>query len=1005
MRVGDESSSPRTTETRRAKTSDATTTPKVTKKSSPESQPVAKEKTPTSTPAKALDRKSDGVPSNPAASRDLVRRQSSTAASLTSRPSSFGAVSGPVRKASSGQDGKKGDQAHLVDNPLEEEQRTDVKTPKPFRVGSPQPKLPTFEGQKPSHKEVSETGRKVETFEKDGVTYTRTSYKGEVTTSYTQDGVDYSGKVNKDGTSEVELEQRTGDGVQSRTIEYNAKGKVKTDSSHSSEIYGPKDYQVRKVTLGANGVRTVEETVSRPDGGLATLNRTKQPDGRVKEVYKYKGDQGTVNRTTDQATDGTSETRTERGYRVDSPLEDVLADQGVRQPKLPGAAKGRVADLPSGQREETVVREVEVSTSNAKGKEKLEYSEETYSQTSTDVDYEPSTYFPIDGLENADGSVTRTITKARARDEDGKLVESTGASQSVTLKGRRSDKHGGGELSVTGTESWNGKGESSSTFATDGFQGIDHGRDLSKSPDSAFKVSIGGQKKQLKLPDGKVNPRGAYLKGAPDWLSGASGQKEGREYDPLDYSVTINRDAKGKTTSENVTVSETDEKGNGRTITGTEAGGQISWTYANYSNDGQNYKKQTVFEGTDLSVYERHEVTGPGQFKTSSETRDGDKKIATSDTSRQKVSEQALRQYVQDGQLTDAQLSRMLRDGPPYYMERHSEHAEPWKDKDGNLHEGKDRKGKAYPLQPGHDIESFTVKNERGYAVSETYHQQFDKDGNAKDSRLKTVTDPKDDPPISGRVTQRERTSSGGYRVTGSSEIQVDAKGKLTYDGKEVGKFDFADGDFRKMLEDDELGAKDILGFVAGVAQAGQDAPRLSRFAGGRFSLTGEAGNLAKVSRVSDIFGVYSGTQSLFSGIGKGDGRAVVEGLGDIAGGLNSLAAATSAWGGSTRVGTTASRFSTLSEGSTVLGKFLGGAGGAIGLGFGLYDTFTADTTRGKVSGGLSAAAGAVALGSAWFGPPGWVFGGLISGGLTIASVLVGQEDQRRTADIDERLY
>ena len=64
----------------------------------------------------------------------------------------------------------------------------------------------------------------------------------------------------------------------------------------------------------------------------------------------------------------------------------------------------------------------------------------------------------------------------------------------------------------------------------------------------------------------------------------------------------------------------------------------------------------------------------------------------------------------------------------------------------------------------------------------------------------------------------------------------------------------------------------------------------------------------------------------------------------------------------------------------------------------------TADSGYDKAAGGLNAAAGAVALGSLPFGPPGWVVGGIAAGGLGLASIFVGGLDDNDTADLDPRL-
>jgi hypothetical protein len=88
----------------------------------------------------------------------------------------------------------------------------------------------------------------------------------------------------------------------------------------------------------------------------------------------------------------------------------------------------------------------------------------------------------------------------------------------------------------------------------------------------------------------------------------------------------------------------------------------------------------------------------------------------------------------------------------------------------------------------------------------------------------------------------------------------------------------------------------------------------------------------------------------------------------------------------------------------TGLGRSLGAVGGFIQAGFGVYDFIHADSTHDRVAAGLNVAAGAVAVGSAFFGPPGWVVGGLIAGGLSVAAFFVGGGDDNATLGIDERM-
>ena len=147
------------------------------------------------------------------------------------------------------------------------------------------------------------------------------------------------------------------------------------------------------------------------------------------------------------------------------------------------------------------------------------------------------------------------------------------------------------------------------------------------------------------------------------------------------------------------------------------------------------------------------------------------------------------------------------------------------------------------------------------------------------------------------------------------------------------------------------------------------------------------------------------GASEIFGGIGQGDVRQILGGVGDMTGGFNSLAAATSVLAGQSRLGTAAGRLSSLTGYGTVLGKSLGAVGGVASFGIGVYDGITGETAHDRAGGWIGAAGGAVGVGSLFFGPPGWVVGGLVSGALGITSVLVSGADDNRTAPMDPRMF
>ena len=146
------------------------------------------------TKSTALDVEPQSRESNPEASRPVTRRQSSTAADLTSGKTgnrlTFDELSANDQEAPlttnirhDVESGVSEQPDYEVADPLNEEQRADVKPQKPFKPGSPEPEIPDFDGDNPTSTKTSETGLTTETFERDGVAYTRETFEGKVTTS------------------------------------------------------------------------------------------------------------------------------------------------------------------------------------------------------------------------------------------------------------------------------------------------------------------------------------------------------------------------------------------------------------------------------------------------------------------------------------------------------------------------------------------------------------------------------------------------------------------------------------------------------------------------------------------------------------------------------------------------------------------------------------------------------------------------------------------------------
>ncbi len=963
------------------------------------------------TPTEILDRDLEGLPSDPTAARGVIDRQADVASAMTDQtlgaPSIFDELETPRAENPPGPE--------LVEDPIRQEQRADLQTPDAFLPGSSTPDFPDFQDRTPASSETLPDGGRVDTFEQDGVTYTRTTGPdGSVRMGYQQDGVDYSRTSYEDGRTSVEMAGQTDDVQHRRTIDTTSDGQV-TDRSASIQegvvdADGNPIFQSREQTLAPDGTRTLDEQVVRPDGGTSTLQRVERPDGTVGETYSFEGDQGTVQRATAQAADGSAETRTERNYSVDRPLESVLAEQAVERPSVPDAARGQVVDLPAGDRSDTSVRELEVVSTDPAGQSQLQYSEQSYSQSSGDVRLrgsdDPARHntwtdtFPA-GIapDNEDSSITHTVTRVVSRDEEGKLVEATGASQTLTLTGDRIEGMGEGEVSVTRTDSWNSAGESAESFQARGFEQQELYA-MSRGTDDSierFSAEVGGRLVSAGYPAEAGSPFDHYnlRDGLQEWMGDDPSSR-------LDVGVTVGRNRDGEVVSNDLTLDSRDPDGNGKTVARSEGQGLTSWSYSNYGNDGQDYRRQTVFEGSDVSTYEEYQTTGEGQFRRTSRTTDDGVVIAGSDASRQEVSEEQLRASVEDGSLSQGQMERMLQDGPPYVVEKGSEFAAALRDEDGGFQ--RDENGN--PIQPGYAISSSTISNGDGYSVSDFTRSDFQEDGGALESQLSTVTDPLADPPVTGTATRGERSNTGAYRETDSGQLAVGADGRLTMDGEEVGQFNLGESDLPSLLrEGSSLTARELLAAVKGPAMAAANPEQLARLGQPRFSLNGGDVNTPRLAKFADILGVAHGASEIFSGIGSGDTRQVVGGLGDMAGGFNSLAAATSALAGESRLGVAAGRLSSLTGYGSLLGKGLGAVGGLASLGFGIYDGITGETGYDRAGGWIGAAGGAVAVGSLFFGPPGWVVGGIISGALGVTSVLVSGADDNRTAELDPRMF
>jgi hypothetical protein len=912
---------------------------------------------------------------------------------------------GPGRTADS--------QFDFAEDPLREEENLELDVPESVSSG-PLP-APDLSGLEPTERQAnvpvgtSDGGIGMgtrETFERDGVTYTRTTgQNGEVTTSYSIDGVNHSTTAREDGSSTNFVSESNDSGSHSRTVEIGPDGQFVSSQTVSSQGQtdpetGEYTSQNRTETINADLTRTTTEEVLRPDGGRSHLTRTEQPDGRADESYSYEGEQGTLNRSTTTAADGSSTTSTERGYQVDQPIENLV--DGPDVPIMPPPPRTRgpqqegrplLGEFPADGREPTLVTEVEVTNTAPGGQPRTVHEATTYAQTSRDlavVDESnslpagrggrqpgnwPNATHPEGVTHNSEESgVTRSVTVGRTQDANGEWVDINESSQTVSVVGTRDSD--GSEVRSTITHNWNAAGESTSSFRSEGYT-----RDeqvASGAYGAGPRVHVGGSAVSLRASsDGKLPDRHLRDKGGTeveDFL--------GVDFDePLTTQTDIVRNADGEIVTEVATLTTVDDAGNGRTVTRTKPeDGPVAWTYTDQSNGGRDYKRQTVFEGNNLSIYENHRDLGDGQFETTTETRNGDDVIGDSQVSRLAVDETRLRQYASDGDLTPGQLNQLLAEGPPYLVEHASNSNEQIDD------------------QPSVDFESTTFSTGSGYQLGFTSNTEIAENGEGTRTTFNTVVDPDAAPPnapFQGDLTRETRGSeSDDFSVVEEGPLRISRDGVMTFNGEEIANGPpIADG------RAEDLGSSDVAGYVSGAAGglAGNLSTTLEIPPTGLrkdpLLQTIDHAGLSRLGNFADIVGAYGSVHQIWDGVAERDFRSTVEGVGGLATGGAAVAELTSAFA-SRNLAPNAT--SALASRASNVAKVLGPVGAVVGAGFGAWDLFTADSGYDRAAGALTIAA----AGAAFIPVVGWA----VSLGLGITAFIVGNGDANNTAGVDERL-
>ncbi len=758
----------------------------------------------------ALDMPTSQVQSNPAAAREVTRRQSRVAATLTSGLGErFPTLGNTVEE-------------EVPSELLEAEQRFDQgeplfdrEVPPEFEVGADVPQTPDFSRETPKSSQQVEGGLTREVFERDGVEYTReTGPDGYTKINYELNGNRYT---HKSGEGFASVSIFTGDwdtGFHARTVRLDGEsGEVLTESSNS---YGGPNPQSREVIVESDGRRTIREV---GPGGLEKLERTEYPDSS-EETRSYRNGQNSVNQTTSTDPSGGSSTETERNYTTDKTLEQLAAEGTIPPP--PKNPPLDVADrLPAEGRGPTSVNTVVVETRAPGASESvIQSARETYSQTSDRVDSNTGNDYDV--------SITHSVTTVSARGENGDMVVSN-------VIGGQTLKFSNRDTQLSRTDSWDQNGESE--ISVNG----------SEIPSSDILVRVEGHEVRpfsLSTSVTVSNISKTHDTWGLDWLSGERERRYINGSIPhvnmsYDQTFVTTLDVNGKATDVN-SLENIDEHGNGRTLSTTSVDGMTARTYTDHSNGGKDYQSQTVFDGTNLSIYEEH-LAGPGEneFTTRSDTKVGKDEIASSEAIRRVFNDEAdFLQHVGQDKLTSEQLDLIRKGGFPYTVETLSKSSLEQKDKDGNI------------VQPAENFESFRITSAGGYEVSEH---------TLNGETLSHTTDPNGEPPIQGMLTTPE-----GERIP----LAINEGGELIFGGETVGQFEFGDDTLASVLKAGQT-AGDLLGVAGSAAQGIAEHIRTS--SGGHY-LPGSSGpGLGRFATKVDILNMAWGVGEVIFADDLGD--------------------------------------------------------------------------------------------------------------------------------------
>lgn len=685
-----------------------------------------------------------------------------------------------------------------------------------------------------------------------------------------------------------------------------------------SEQEGTKTHKSTE-TEKDGGTRSVT-TATRPDGTVETTDAVKRQDGSTEETHKVPKPDGSVEVTT-------SKTRT--------------SDQSLEQAGGSKPPEGAPA-LPPGQRDPTQVKEVEVKTVGADGREEVQSRVTEVSQTSHDVEQKglggKGAVLP-EGVQ-ADpkkSGVTQTVTTVEARDpKTGELVTTRGESTDVKIVGNRD---GGGEVSARETTSWNDKG----TTTTSEIRGYKR-EEFEKLSSSGFGVRVGDQETNLK-PQGISEKNG--LQHYNDYGGKIGRDSWAQQFNPigggdtLDMRTTVERPKDGKA-SETVTVGALDPGQDGKSVTRSEDGdGNVFWNHKNTKNGGKDVYQSTTKEGTDFSQYNEYHRLNDNEFTSHTATYVGGEVADMQNVSRRVVTDE---QIDADKNLSPERKEFLKKQPGPHSLDSVHSEKQAVVGEDGQV------------KQDGHYLDSSSYSAANGAGVSHTLYNTATQGG----SIVETLSDPNSETP----AVVEMKDGKGGSK-------KVEMRGQDVYvDGQKL-----------------EGGLPDTGGGASGVPAGMQ----LAIDAAGGATMDG--GRLAQFGPFAGALGAATGAVSTIAGIQQGDWAQGLQGAGNTLASAPALAKALSSLPNSA--------FSGLSEGGlATAGKILGPVGGAMIAGVGVHGIFTQENGPGRASSVFTAASGGFLAATPFFPPA--AIGAAVC---TLGDIMIKVGTNSDTAPIDSRVW